>query len=185
VVTISRSSGLYKTLRLVRNSINRTRLRLRRVHPSAYVHHSVRVSKDLIAEPYVFINRNCEIGPMTTIRRYSMLAQGVSIIGDDHVSDQVGIPMQFSGRPTQRSTLIGADVWVGANVTIMRGVTIGDGAIIGAGSIVTSDVPPFHIVAGIPARKIGARFLNQQDREAHSARINGPLLVPTFAEKQA
>lgn len=47
--------------------------------------------------------------------------------------------------------IVGNDVWTGHNVCIMPGVKIGDGAVIAAGSIVTKDVPPFAIVAGVPA----------------------------------
>lgn len=54
--------------------------------------------------------------------------------------------------------LIGNDVWIGARVIVMAGVTIGDGAVVGAGSVVTKDVPPFAIVAGVPARHIRFRF---------------------------
>ena len=53
---------------------------------------------------------------------------------------------------------IGNDVWVGARVTILDGVTIGNGAVIASGSIVTKDVPPYAIVAGVPARIIKYRF---------------------------
>ena len=38
------------------------------------------------------------------------------------------------------------------NATIMKGVTIGEYAIVGAGAIVTKDVPPYAIVAGVPAK---------------------------------
>ena len=54
--------------------------------------------------------------------------------------------------------LIGNDVWIGRGVMITDGVTIGDGAVIGAGSLVTSDVEPYAIYAGTPAKKIGTRF---------------------------
>jgi acetyltransferase-like isoleucine patch superfamily enzyme len=57
----------------------------------------------------------------------------------------------------QRVT-IGNDVWTGHNVNIMAGVTVGDGAVIGAGSIVTKDVPPYAIVAGVPAQVRRLRF---------------------------
>ena len=43
---------------------------------------------------------------------------------------------------------------------ILRGITIGEGAVVAAGAIVTREVPPYTIVAGIPARKIGDRNRN-------------------------
>ena len=45
-------------------------------------------------------------------------------------------------------------VWIGFNAIVLKGVTIGEGAIIGAGSVVTSDVAPYTIVGGNPARLI-------------------------------
>jgi acetyltransferase-like isoleucine patch superfamily enzyme len=53
---------------------------------------------------------------------------------------------------------IGNDVWTGHNVNVMAGVNVGDGAIIAAGSVVTKDVPPFAIVAGVPATVKRYRF---------------------------
>jgi acetyltransferase-like isoleucine patch superfamily enzyme len=46
------------------------------------------------------------------------------------------------------------DVWIGCGVTILRGVSIGRGAIVGAGSVVVSDVSPWSVFAGNPARLI-------------------------------
>ncbi len=54
--------------------------------------------------------------------------------------------------------VIGNDVVINRGAMILSGVTIGNGAVIGAGSIVSSDVPPFAIVAGNPARVIAYRF---------------------------
>ena len=56
------------------------------------------------------------------------------------------------------AVVIGNDVWVGANATILSGVTIGDGVVIAAGTVVTKDIPPYAIVAGVPANIIGYRF---------------------------
>lgn len=53
---------------------------------------------------------------------------------------------------------IGNDVWIGDNVLIKGGITIGDGAVIGMGSIVTHNVPPYTVVAGVPAKEIKKRF---------------------------
>lgn len=46
------------------------------------------------------------------------------------------------------------DAWLGAGVVVLPGVRIGRGAIVGAGAVVTRDVPPFAIVAGVPARLV-------------------------------
>jgi len=54
--------------------------------------------------------------------------------------------------------VVGNDVWTGHNVNVMAGVNVGDGAIIAAGSVVTKDVPPFAIVAGVPATVKRYRF---------------------------
>lgn len=53
--------------------------------------------------------------------------------------------------------LIGDRVWIGYRAIVMPGIRIGDGAVVAAGAVVTKDVEPFAIVAGVPARKIGAR----------------------------
>ena len=56
------------------------------------------------------------------------------------------------------SVCIGNDVWIGDDGRIMGGVKIGDGAVVGLGAVVTKDVPPYTIVAGIPAKEIDQRF---------------------------
>jgi acetyltransferase-like isoleucine patch superfamily enzyme len=55
-------------------------------------------------------------------------------------------------------TIIGNDCWIGRDALIMGGVKVGDGAIIGARAVVTSDVPPYAIYAGVPAKLIKYRF---------------------------
>ena len=52
---------------------------------------------------------------------------------------------------------IGDWAWLSFRSTILPGVTIGEGAVVAAGAVVTRDVPPYAIVAGIPARVVGER----------------------------
>jgi acetyltransferase-like isoleucine patch superfamily enzyme len=57
---------------------------------------------------------------------------------------------------------IGNDVWIGHNVIIMPTVKhIGDGAVVAAGAVVGTDIPPYAVVAGYPARVVRYRFSEQ------------------------
>lgn len=81
--------------------------------------------------------------------------------------------------------VIGNDVWISNDVRIMDGVTIGDGAIIGLGAIVTKDVEPYSINVGLPAKRIGYRFTEDQigfllrfkwwEKDLNWIRNNAPL----------
>ncbi len=141
---------------------------------------SARVSRDLIAREYSFVNIDCIVGPRVTLGRYAMLAPEVVIIGGDHRVDVPGTPILFSGRPELKRTVIGADAWVGFRAIVMAGVNIGRGAIVAAGAVVTKDVPPYEIHAGVPARKIGERFASPADRMRHDAMLDGAVIEGEF-----
>ena len=64
----------------------------------------------------------------------------------------------LSDLPLKGDTVIGNDVWIGQNAVILPGVHIGDGAIIGANSVVGTDVAPYTIVIGNPAKILRRRF---------------------------
>lgn len=49
------------------------------------------------------------------------------------------------------------DVWIGSNAVITADVTLARGTVVAAGAVVTKSTEPYSIVAGVPARKIGAR----------------------------
>lgn len=181
---IPRDSRLYITLRNARNRIIRVRKNLKNVDRTAYVHPTTHVASDLRAAPYVFIGRHCNIPPLVTVGRYSMLASNIAIVGDDHNVGEPGLPIQFSGRPEQRRTIVGADVWIGHGATVMRGVTIGDGAIVAAGAVVTKDVPAYEVWAGVPAHRTRDRFVGPAERRRHAEMLRGPLLEPRFAVPQ-
>lgn len=53
---------------------------------------------------------------------------------------------------------VGNDVWIGVRAIILGGKTIGNGAVVAAGAIVTKDVPPYAVVAGVPAKVVRYRF---------------------------
>lgn len=59
-----------------------------------------------------------------------------------------------------KMVVIEEDVLISANAIIINGVKIGRGAVVGAGAVVTKDVPPYAIVAGVPAKIIKFRFSN-------------------------
>jgi acetyltransferase-like isoleucine patch superfamily enzyme len=44
--------------------------------------------------------------------------------------------------------------WIGQNSFILKGVTIGEGAIIGVNSVVVTDIPPYSVAMGVPARVV-------------------------------
>ncbi|MBL8933461.1 MAG: acyltransferase [Archangium sp.] len=83
------------------------------------------------------------------------IASGATIYAFDH---QMAPDRFVREQPvTSKGITLGVDVWVGANAGITDGVTIGDHAVIGMGAVVTSDVPAWAIVGGVPARVIGDR----------------------------
>lgn len=70
----------------------------------------------------------------------------------------LGVDQDMRERRRRRAVTIGHDVWIGHGAVILPGVTIGNGAAIGANSVVTRHVQAYDIVAGVPARRIRARF---------------------------
>lgn len=66
-------------------------------------------------------------------------------------------PAFFAARSARR-TVIGHDTWIGHGAIIKPEVTIGNGAIVASGAVVTKDVPPYMIVAGVPAQPMRPRY---------------------------
>lgn len=83
----------------------------------------------------------------------------------DHRYDVVGKSVWDSGRGIPGWITVGDDVWIGQSVTILAPVEIGRGAVVAAGSLVVHDVPPYAIVAGVPARVVKMRLTAEQIAE--------------------
>jgi acetyltransferase-like isoleucine patch superfamily enzyme len=110
-----------------------------------------------------------------------MFGADVSIVGADHRFDLAGTPMIFSGRPDLPETVIEDDVWLGGRSILMAGITVGRGSIIAAGSVVTRDVPPYSIMAGVPARLLRKRFDSAADERKHDEMLDSADYVAEFA----
>jgi acetyltransferase-like isoleucine patch superfamily enzyme len=76
---------------------------------------------------------------------------GAKVLGSTHTAMPVDIPIVSTDLQI-KPVRIGAWADIGTNATILPGVTVGKGAIVGAGAVVTSDVAPFAVVAGVPAK---------------------------------
>ena len=91
-----------------------------------------------------------EIGDDTRIAAYSV------IVPMSHVYDDPAVPIRKQGE-TAKGIRIGRDVWIGAGAKILDGVVIGDGAVVAAGTVVAKKVPPYSVVAGVPAMVVRRR----------------------------
>lgn len=96
------------------------------------------------------------------IGEFTRIAPRVMINTADHVFADPNTPIMEQGYACA-PVKIGRDVWIGTAAVIGKGVVIGDGAVVGAGAVVTKDVPEFAIVAGVPAKVIGARGAEHGD----------------------
>lgn len=106
---------------------------------------------------YSGIGINARINGTCTIGDYVMMGTDVVVITRNHAFEHTDIPMMHQGFEQERPVVIGNDVWIGDRAIILAGVHVGDGAIIAAGAVVTHDVPPYSVVAGVPARVIKER----------------------------
>jgi acetyltransferase-like isoleucine patch superfamily enzyme len=93
---------------------------------------------------------------------------GAKVLGSEHSGLPPDVPIirtDLAIRPVR----IGAWADIGTNAVILPGVTVGKGSIVGAGAVVTADVPPFSIVAGVPAR-----FIRWREGHAPDGESTGP-----------
>ena len=92
----------------------------------------------------ITIGKAVGIGPM------------VKILTSGHREAELSGPVMFNELEFKEVSIEdGCDIGVGA--TILPGVRIGEGSIVGAGSVVNKNVPPYCVVAGVPAKIIRKR----------------------------
>ncbi len=100
---------------------------------------------------------NCEVHGPVSIGSDVMMAPEVVIYTSNHKFERMDISMAQQGLTENKPVTIGNDVWIGRRAMIMPGVTVGDGSVIGAGAVVTKEVPPYSVVAGVPAKVLKKR----------------------------
>ena len=149
------------------------------VHDSAYVDDGAHVGKGTKVwhfchvMPGAVIGERCSLGqnvvvmPGTRIGTNVKIQNNVSIYEGVELEDDVfcGPSCVFtnvlnprshiSRRHEYRKTLVKRGASIGANATIVCGITLGEYAFIGAGAVVTSDVPAYALMVGVPARRVG------------------------------
>jgi acetyltransferase-like isoleucine patch superfamily enzyme len=141
-----------------------------------FLNKNSQVGPDVVAGKYFGMNESCFIA-RATIGAFCAIGARTAINPFNHPSNWLSIH-EFQYHPKSFDWVdeynefarlertpdmfahvrIGNDVWTGHNVNVMAGVNVGDGAIIAAGSVVTKDVPPYAIVAGVPATVKRYRF---------------------------
>ncbi|MCQ3932823.1 MAG: N-acetyltransferase [Chloroflexi bacterium] len=126
------------------------------------------IGDDTKIGPFVEIQSGATIGARCKVSSHSFICEGVKL--EDEVF--IGHGVMFTNDIYPRSTnpdgsMQAGDDWqvvetiikkrasIGSNATIICGITIGENALVGAGAVVTKDVPPYAIVAGVPAKVIG------------------------------
>ena len=126
--------------------------------------------QDSIVNSFTYTGVNTVI-KYAKIGKFCSVSWNVSIGGKNHQLDKPtthskwwfyklheGVSIKADEYKNSQSCVIGSDVWIASNVIILRGIEIGHGAVIGAGAVVTKDVPPYTVVAGVPAKPMKKRF---------------------------
>ena len=102
------------------------------------------------------------------IEEYVGWGPGAKVLGSSHTAEPMDIPIIMTDLVI-KPVVIGAWADIGTCAVILPGVTIGQGSIVGAGAVVTVDVPPFAVVAGVPAKFL--RWRDKSDKSTNPASL--------------
>ena len=145
-------------------------------HPQLVNLYGCRIGDATRIGTFVEIQRGAVIGRACKISSHSFICDGVTLedgvfIGHGVMFTNDRVPRALNEDGSLQTdadwelipTRVCRGASIGSNATILPGVTIGAGALVGAGAVVTRDVPPYAVVAGVPARVVGdARAMEQQ-----------------------
>lgn len=117
---------------------------------------------------FTFISKKSKL----IIGKFSAIATGVTVVTGNH-QPTVGVPHNLLGlyhiNDHEKDMVIEEEVWVGVNATLIHGTRLSRGVIVGACSLVNKYVPPYAVVAGIPAKIIAVKFTKEQIIEHEKA----------------
>jgi len=137
------------------------------IGPSTKIWHWVHVCAGARIGSNCVLGQNVYVGNRAAIGNNVKIQNNVSVYDDVTLEDDVfcGPSMVFTNVSTPRShvsrkteyhhTLVRRGATIGANATVVCGHEIGEYAMIGAGAVVTRDVPPYALMVGTPARRLG------------------------------
>ena len=109
-------------------------------------------------------------GASISIGDYTLTGPDCMLLGSDHDWSDPMKPYIMTGSSSDQKISIGTNVWLGAGVKVMKGVSIGHGSVIGANALVTSDIPPFSLAYGAPAKVLKHYSFNEKRWVAASER---------------
>lgn len=108
----------------------------------------VKIGQHVYLGPSVFID--LLYPQLVTIKDYVSIGMNSMIFAHSNPTYSMTIKEKFYPRKVAPVN-IDQGVWIAPNCMILAGVTVGMNAVVGAGSLVAKDVPPWTVVAGVPA----------------------------------
>lgn len=125
------------------------------VMPGAVIGERCSLGQNVVVMNGVRIGNDVKIQNNVSVYEGVELEDGV-FCGPSMVFTNVLNPRSLVNRKAEfRRTLVRRGATIGANATVVCGTTLGEFALIGAGAVVTADVPPYALMVGVPAKRIG------------------------------